>query len=121
MIRMSEEINIKFYDPEIEELRKENQSLRTRIKTIKRTRKAQTQKKNKYKELLSYMQNSLTIKNNNWNELKKWLEEKAEDNKDFIVYRLMILRVLDKIQEIETGIKEEPLNLKLVELERGEE
>lgn len=100
---MSEEINIKFYDSEIEELRKENQSLRTRIKTIKRKRKVQTQKKNKYKELLTDLQNSLTIKNKNWNELKNWLEEKLSKDiyNDGMYYGFK--SCLSKLNELERG------------------
>ena len=46
------------------ELQKENQSLRTRIKTIKRRRKHQTQKLNKYKLVVTDLRNALEKKNN---------------------------------------------------------
>ena len=49
---------------ENKELQKENQSLRTRIKTIKRRRKHQTQKLNKYKTVVTDLRNALEKKNN---------------------------------------------------------
>lgn len=45
-------------------MKEENKSLRKRIKTIKRLRKKQTQKKNKYKSIIIDLQNALTEKNN---------------------------------------------------------
>lgn len=39
----------------------------------------------------------------NWNELKKWLEERCKDNMELITFRLAICRVLDKIKELEEG------------------
>lgn len=48
---------------DIEKLLKENHSLRTRIKTIKRLRKKQTQKKNKYKSIVTDFQKALEKKN----------------------------------------------------------
>lgn len=47
----------------IDKLSNENQSLRTRIKTIKRLRKHQTQKKNKYKSIVTDFQKALEKKN----------------------------------------------------------
>ena len=48
----------------IDKLLKENESLRARIKIIKRFRKKQTQKKNKYKSIVIDFQKALEKKNN---------------------------------------------------------
>ena len=50
---------IKQLEQQNKELQKENQSLRTRIKTIKRRRKHQTQKLNKYKLVVTDLRNAL--------------------------------------------------------------
>ena len=55
---------IKQLEQQNKELQKENQSLRTRIKTIKRRRKHQTQKLNKYKLVVTDLRNALEKKNN---------------------------------------------------------
>lgn len=67
----------------IDKLLKENESLRARIKTIKRLRKKQTQKKNKYKSIITNLQNALTKKNNK-------IDKAIEYMKDFIFEPLAV-------------------------------
>lgn len=84
---------------ENQQLKKENTSLRTRIKTIKRIRKKQTQKKNKYKLQIIEIQNLNQQLKDNWNELKKWLENTIEQYGGFAKYRFEC--VYNKMQELE--------------------
>lgn len=98
------EINLDCIDKqsqEIEQLEKENESLRRRIKTIKRRRKYQTRKKNKYKSLLIDRENVLTRKNKEKADLINWLESKnkfhykngkIEDN------YILVSEVLNKVR-----------------------
>ena len=58
----------------IDKLSNENKSLRIRIKTIKRLRKHQTQKKNKYKSIITNLQNALTKKNNKIDKAIEYIE-----------------------------------------------
>lgn len=62
----------------IKNLEEENKNLRKRIKTIKRLRKHQTQKKNKYKSIVIDLQNVLTEKNNKINKAIRMLEINIE-------------------------------------------
>lgn len=62
----------------IKELKQKNESLRKRIETIKRRRKKQTQRINKYKLLIADMQNSLALKNQKIKELEKRIQEYSD-------------------------------------------
>ena len=59
---MTPEEEIKYLRQCVRELQQKNNSLKTRIKTIKRRRQKQTQKIKKYKELITNMNNSLNNK-----------------------------------------------------------
>ena len=54
---------------------------------------------------------------NNWNELKEWLEERTKQNKNFIIYKLFILGVLDKMECIEKGVEQEQVELTFEKVE----
>ena len=45
---------------------------------------------------------SLQQYKNNWNELKEWLEDKAEKNMNFVVYRSFFNAVKHKMLELES-------------------
>lgn len=62
----------------IKELKQKNESLRKRIETIKRRRKKQTQRINKYKLLIADMQNSLAFKNQKIKDLEKRIQEYSD-------------------------------------------
>lgn len=63
MVVRSQAEAIKLLEKENQQLKEQNNSLKTRIKTIKRRRKLQTQKLRKYRELITNMQNKLQRKN----------------------------------------------------------
>lgn len=92
-------------EQENQQLRKENKSLRDRIKTIKRTRKKQTQKKNRYKQVITVLQNSLTIKNNVLDEIRE-ITKSSITSYDFGGSRASLVQgfydindALDKVKE----------------------
>lgn len=58
----------------------ENNSLRTRIKTIKRNRKAQTSKNRKLREEITIKNKSLEIKNKRINRAIEYIENTRVDN-----------------------------------------
>ena len=53
----------------------------------------------------------LEEKENNWNELKEWLDERAKKHTDFIFVKLVVASVLDKMECIEKGIEQEQVEL----------
>ena len=73
-IELERKENLELHN-KIDKLSNENQSLRTRIKTIKRLRKKQTHKKNKYKSIIIDLQNALTEKNNKIDEISNFIKE----------------------------------------------
>lgn len=70
-IRTGQEIN--------GELQQENESLRTRIKTIKRLRKKQTRKKNKYKEIIFNEEKKLQDYKSRVEKALHYLEDRIEE------------------------------------------
>lgn len=52
--------------------------------------------------LLEYIEQLET----NWNELKKWLEEKLPTNKDIITKSVKLIEIYNKMQELESGNNE---------------
>lgn len=65
-----------------QQLKKENTSLRTRIKTIKRIRKKQTKKKNKYKLQIIEIQNSnQQLKQKYLNAIADYESEKSKNQR----------------------------------------
>ena len=79
----------------IDKLLKENESLRARIKTIKRLRKKQTQKKNKYKSIVTDFQKALEKKNNKIDKAIKYInfyDIALEDKCEYDYHLLEILK-----------------------------
>lgn len=72
-IELERKENLELHN-KIDKLSNENQSLRTRIKTIKRLRKKQTQKKNKYKSIVIEFQKALEKKNNKIDKAIKYMD-----------------------------------------------
>lgn len=62
----------------------------------------------------------LEEKENNWNELKEWLEERAKNNYEFYFNRLLIASVIDKMECIEKGIEQEQVELKIEKVGNNE-
>lgn len=82
-----EEITIKFKGnliDYIDKLQQENSSLRTRIKTIKRRRKHQTQKLNKYKTVVTDLRNALEKKNNKIDKAIEYIKNKQVIDLDYL-------------------------------------
>jgi len=56
-------------------------------------------------------------KENNWNELKEWLEERAKKHTDFIFVKLVVASVIDKMECIEKGVEQEQVELTFEKVE----
>ena len=89
---MSEEINIKFYDPEVEELRKENQQLKEKLDKATRVALSEQRWASKCEDRCINYQSVL-------DEIREYIENHiiATETEE------CILQILDKVKENERG------------------
>lgn len=97
---------IDYYDElynNIDKLLKENESLRARIKIIKRLRKKQTQKKNKYKSIVINFQKALEKKNNKIDKAIEYIEKDTCYDSEHTYYDVDVEDILTILEILKGG------------------